>query len=183
MPTVHPCCVLDGRCTLGADAHDLLLSEQTRSFITHNLESLFYSAWALMLLLTHKNGISAFWFEARAESGRRTAQRLQPSLCYWNPRHVRSTKYASIFFFCLASFFLFFLKETYLFVCTLKQEAITPKASFCLEEIGLFMIGRLQLINLMRILGLCESVCVCFTVCVLVSACELHSRQKTWKGL
>lgn len=51
LPTVHPRWVLDGGCTLGADAHDLLLSEQTRSFITHNLESLFYSAWALMLQL------------------------------------------------------------------------------------------------------------------------------------
>lgn len=54
LPTVHPRWVLDGGCTLGADAHDLLLSEQTRSFITHNLESLFYSAWALMLQLDLK---------------------------------------------------------------------------------------------------------------------------------
>lgn len=71
IPTVHPCCVLDGRHTMGADAHDLLLPEQTRSFITLNLESLFYSAWAFMLLLTQKNRISALWFEARTESGSR----------------------------------------------------------------------------------------------------------------
>lgn len=41
VPTEHPDCVLDGRSTLGADAHDLLLSEQTRSFITATLNHCF----------------------------------------------------------------------------------------------------------------------------------------------
>lgn len=100
MPTVHPCCVLDGRCTLGADAHDLLLSEQTRSFITHNLESLFYSAWALMLLLTQK--MEYVHFGSRQEQSqaaeRQNGSRSVYHLSYSNPRYIMSTKCASIVF-------------------------------------------------------------------------------------
>lgn len=33
-----------------------------------------------MLQLTQKNSASAFWFEARAESGSRTTERLSPPL-------------------------------------------------------------------------------------------------------
>lgn len=132
LPTVHPRWVLDGGCTLGADAHDLLLSEQTRSFITHNLESLFYSAWALMLLLglkiREKIGRSVLWFQAKAN---RTPLALPPRL----PKPYHAHKCASIFF-CL---FHLLYNET-LFSCALRQEAITPKAHFCcLEQSGLFM--------------------------------------------
>lgn len=73
MPTVHPCCVLDGRHTLGADAHDLLLSEQTRSFITATLNHCFTQLEPLCFCSGKKNGISAFWFEAGAGPGGRAA--------------------------------------------------------------------------------------------------------------
>ena len=52
--TVHPYCVLDGRRSLGADAHDLLLSAQTCSFITTTLNHCFTQLEALMLLLTQR---------------------------------------------------------------------------------------------------------------------------------
>lgn len=99
VPTARPCWVLDGGCTLGADAHDLLLSVKTRSFITHNLESLFYSAWAPMLLLSlkkygKKNGRSVLWFQAKANRTTLVFFALPPRLS--KPYHAH--KCASISF-------------------------------------------------------------------------------------
>lgn len=105
VPTVHPCWVLDGGCTLGADAHDLLLSVQTRSFITHNLESLFYSAWALMLLLSlkrkeKKNGRRVLWFQAKANRTPLTFLALPPRLSkpYHAPKCASISFVSSIFY-------------------------------------------------------------------------------------
>lgn len=122
MPTVHPCCVLDGRCTPGADAHDLLLSEQTCSFITHNLESLFYSAWALVLLLTQK--MEYVHFGSRwAESWGGTAKQLSLSL---SPLLLKSSIYhfQEICFNCYLSQVPFFKMRLY-FGCNLKKAAVT----------------------------------------------------------
>lgn len=133
--TVHPRWVLDGGCTLGADAHDLLLSVQTCSFITHNLESWLYSAWALMLLCSlrrkEKNGRSVLWFEAKAN-------RTPLSFPCFSSTVIKTISRSQM---CFDFFRLFHLlyNET-LFGCTLRLETVTPKAHFCcFEQSGLFM--------------------------------------------
>lgn len=136
VPTARPCWVLDGGCTLGADAHDLLLSVQTRSFITHNLESLFYSAWAPMLLLSLEKIWEKKWKECTLVSGE--GKQNNPGFLRFTSTVIKTISCSQMCFdfFCL----LHLLYNETLFGCTLRQEAITPKAHFCcLEQSGLFM--------------------------------------------
>lgn len=171
MPTVHPCWVLDGRCTLGALAHDLLLSEQTRSFITRNLESLFYSAWAFMLLPacththnhTHTQTWSAFWFEARAEWGSRSIF-AQFNTTVIEILSISGPQNMHWFFFFFVSGTLFPPNKTYFFWLQDPLNHLPPYALFGKDWIIYDLEG---FIHQMRILGLCEQ----------------HSRRKAWKGL
>lgn len=73
-----------------------------------NLESLFYSAWALMLLLRQKkwNKCILVWGGSRTRREGRSPSVYH--LCYWNPLHTVSTKCASIFFFSFFLLYLFF---------------------------------------------------------------------------
>lgn len=187
MPTAHPCWVLDGRCTLGALAHDLLLSEQTRSFITRNLESLFYSAWAFMLLPawahthnhTHTQNWSAFWFEARAEWGSRSifAQfntTVIEILSISGPQNMHWFFY----FFFFVSGALFPPNETNFFLVARPKKNLLPIVWKRLDYLWL----RKDSYTKWGFLD-CVSVRACLVYCKHVCSCELHSRRKAWKWL